>query len=170
MFAVWQISQSQFVCGSSLTLLVVLCVAVCPSGMCSSRGICGGNNRSNRPARSEGSGSGAHYALCALGVGLIALGVVMIVWTVIPTDEESIPTPSGNNSTTETGEGDGEEEDTDSTKSSSVAMVLVGVGVIMLLLSIFLGVKSKRRAGNNGNQAGVAGAAFMDHVAGQQEE
>ncbi|XP_071350747.1 transmembrane protein 51b [Trachinotus anak] len=140
--------------------------------MCSSQGICGGNNR--RPSSSEGSGSGAHYALCALGVGLIALGVVMIVWTVIPIDGEvsgGSPTSSGNSTTgPESGNDDDEEEDTDSTKSASVAMVLVGVGIAMLLLSIFLGVRSKRRASSSSNQPAATGAPFMDHVAGEQEE
>ncbi|KAG8007707.1 Transmembrane protein 51 [Nibea albiflora] len=66
-----------------------------PAGMCSSRGLCGENNRRNRSSSSGGNGSGAHYALCALGVGLIALGIVMIVWTVMPLDGEA----SGGSST-----------------------------------------------------------------------
>uniref|UniRef100_UPI0037E7E209 transmembrane protein 51b n=1 Tax=Semicossyphus pulcher TaxID=241346 RepID=UPI0037E7E209 len=135
--------------------------------MCSSRGICGNNNRPNRSSRSESTGSGAHYALCALGVGLIALGIVMIVWTVIPMDGEASTTTSGN-STAVPGSDDKEE---DTAKSSSVAMVLVGVGVAMLLLSICLGVRNKRRARNRSNQPTAAvGATFMDHVAGEQEE
>ncbi|XP_020484590.1 transmembrane protein 51b [Labrus bergylta] len=138
--------------------------------MCSSRGICGNNNRSNRPSSTESTGSGAHYALCALGVGLIALGIVMIVWTVIPMDGEaagSSPGTSGN-STTVPGNEDAEEED-DKTKSSSVAIVLVGVGAAMLLLSICLGVRNKRRARNQRNQPAATGVALMDHVAGGQE-
>uniref|UniRef100_A0A3B3ZPD3 Uncharacterized protein n=1 Tax=Periophthalmus magnuspinnatus TaxID=409849 RepID=A0A3B3ZPD3_9GOBI len=93
--------------------------------------------------------SGAHYALCALGVGLIALGIVMIVWTVIPFDGKDTgkpPTNPADNSTVPIDEN--EEEIDDRTKSSSVAMVLVGVGGAMLLLSICLGVRSKRRARN----------------------
>ncbi|XP_040889722.1 transmembrane protein 51b [Toxotes jaculatrix] len=141
--------------------------------MCSSRGICGANNRPSRSSSSEGTGSGAHYALCALGVGLIALGIVMIVWTVIPMDGEApgdSPTPSSGNSTTGPGSGNGDAEKTDNTKSSSVAMVLVGVGAAMLLLSICLGVRNKRRASNRNNQPVATGVPFMDHVAGQQEE
>lgn len=138
--------------------------------MCSSRGICGGNNnRPNRSSNSETSGSGAHYALCALGVGLIALGIVMIVWTVIPIDGEGSNTsPPGNSTGVPQSDGDGE-EDTDRTKSSSVALVLVGVGAVMLLLSICLGVRSKRRAQNRPAQPEAAGAPFMDHVAGEQQ-
>ncbi|TKS71276.1 Ski oncogene [Collichthys lucidus] len=129
--------------------------------MCSSRGLCGENNRRNRPSSSGGSGSGAHYALCALGVGLIALGIVMIVWTVIPLDGEApgdSSTASGNSTTSVNEGGDnGDEEDKDSTKSSTVAMVLVGVGAAMLLLSICLGVKSKRSQRNTGKPAIASG-------------
>ncbi|XP_047437798.1 transmembrane protein 51b [Mugil cephalus] len=138
--------------------------------MCSSRSLCGGNNRPNRSSNSETSGSGAHYALCALGVGLIALGVVMIVWNVMPMNgEESDASPPqpGNNTTAP---GNDDEEDTDRTKSSSVALVLVGVGAAILLLSICLGVRSKRRAQNRANQPAAAGAPFADHVAGEQQQ
>lgn len=135
--------------------------------MCSSRGICGGDNQSS----SRASGSGAHYALCALGVGLIALGIVMIVWTVIPFDgEKTGATTTAVNSTATTSEDEEEEKEQDRTKSSSVAMILVGVGGAMLLLSICLGVRSKRRARSQSSQPVSAGAAFMDHVARDQED
>ncbi|KAK5934146.1 hypothetical protein CgunFtcFv8_014565 [Champsocephalus gunnari] len=130
--------------------------------MCSSRGLCGDDNRPNRASSSEGSGSGAHYALCALGVGLIALGIVMIVWTVIPGDGENIPNSAGNSTGNPTTI-DPEEEDKDAT-SSTVAMVLVGVGAAMLLLSIFLGVRNKRRRGNASSQAVATGVPLMIHV------
>uniref|UniRef100_A0A3B3ZPR6 Uncharacterized protein n=1 Tax=Periophthalmus magnuspinnatus TaxID=409849 RepID=A0A3B3ZPR6_9GOBI len=96
-------------------------------------------SRQTSPWRCTATSSGAHYALCALGVGLIALGIVMIVWTVIPFDGKDTGKPPTN-------------PIDDRTKSSSVAMVLVGVGGAMLLLSICLGVRSKRRARNQRNQ------------------
>ncbi|XP_068598920.1 transmembrane protein 51b [Brachionichthys hirsutus] len=133
--------------------------------MCSSRGICCESSR-NRSSRSGGSGSGAHYALCALGVGLIALGIVMIVWTVIPMDGESSDSSSTKSNNSTAGRDD-EEEDPESTKSSTVAMVLVGVGVVLLLLSICLGVRSKRQASVRRGQPAATGVALMDHVAGQ---
>ncbi|XP_010776508.1 transmembrane protein 51b [Notothenia coriiceps] len=133
--------------------------------MCSSRGLCGDDNRPNRASSSEGSGSGAHYALCALGVGLIALGIVMIVWTVIPRDGEDIPNSAGNSTGNPTTI-DPEEEDKDA-KSSTVAMVLVGVGAAMLLLSIFLGVRNNRRRGNASSQAVATGVPLMNHVPGE---
>lgn len=143
-------------------------VAVCPAGMCSSRGLCGsGGDRPNRSSSSEGSGSGAHYALCALGVGLVALGVVMIVWTVIPMDGEN----SATGNSTNTGKDDEEDDDgRDTTKSSTVAMVLVGVGAALLLLSICLGVRNKRNARNRSNQPAPTGGLLMGHVVGQEEE
>ncbi|XP_017263498.1 transmembrane protein 51b [Kryptolebias marmoratus] len=130
--------------------------------MCSSRSICGGNRSSN----SESRGSGAHYALCALGIGLVALGIVMIVWTVIPVNQESDgkPQTSSGNSTSTT---EPPSDEQDRTKSSSVALVLVGVGIVMLLLSICLGVRSKRRAQNRSDQPGTAATPYV--VAGQEE-
>lgn len=144
-------------------------LSVFQAGMCSSRGFCDGNNRSNRSSRSDSSGSGAHYALCALGLGLIALGVVMIVWTIIPMDGEasggSTTTPAGNSSKPDVDE---EEDKTDTTKSSTVAMVLVAVGVILLILSIGLGLRSKRRARNRGNQT-TAAVLLASGLPAQQE-
>ncbi|XP_061688243.1 transmembrane protein 51b [Syngnathoides biaculeatus] len=142
--------------------------------MCSSRRICGSGERpADRSSRPESAGSGAHYALCALGVGLIALGVVMIVWTVIPVDGEASG-GSGNSSgnvTASGGDDDDGEEEGELSRSSSIAMVLVGVGLALLLLSICLGVRSKRRANNSSEQNTAPGVStFMDHVAGEQEE
>lgn len=142
--------------------------------MCSSRGICSSGSRpNNRSSSSEAGGSGAHYALCALGVGLIALGVVMIIWTVIPMDgEDSRGSPDVPTNSTSVPYHDGEEEENDHTdnKSSTVAMVLVGVGAALLLLSICLGVRSKKRARDRSHQPAVTGGVLMDHVAGQEEE
>ncbi|KAG9332857.1 hypothetical protein JZ751_014956 [Albula glossodonta] len=101
--------------------------------MCSSGQLCSGNGRPPPNSSSnDPHNSGSQYALCALGVGLVALGIVMIVWSVVPSDV------SGNSSTSK--------PDLDTKgKTSSVAFVLVGTGVAMLLLSICLGVRSKHR-------------------------
>uniref|UniRef100_A0A665URT5 Transmembrane protein 51b n=1 Tax=Echeneis naucrates TaxID=173247 RepID=A0A665URT5_ECHNA len=82
----------------------------------------------------------------------------MIVWTVIPMDGGASNIDSG----------DGDDEDKNDTKSSTVAMVLVGVGVAMLLLSIFLGVRSKRRANTTRNQSDPVVAPFMERVPGEE--
>lgn len=95
------------------------------------------NNNNNNSSNSENSGnSGSQYALCALGVGLVALGIVMIVWSVVPADA------AGNTSSSLGGHGDtGGRKN----KASSVAFVLVGSGVAMLLLSVCLGMRNKQR-------------------------
>ncbi|XP_053725268.1 transmembrane protein 51b [Synchiropus splendidus] len=141
--------------------------------MCSSRGLCNSGDRANRPSGSGGSSSGAHYALCALGVGLIALGIIMIVWTVIPTDGETAKPPAAPGNATADGHDNEDGDAEDHKSSSSVAMVLVGVGAAMLLLSLCLGVRSKRRARSRRNQpVATTGteAAFLDHVPGEQRQ
>ncbi|XP_059907568.1 transmembrane protein 51a isoform X2 [Gadus macrocephalus] len=125
------------------------------------------NNNNNNNSSSSGSrsaagsnteNSGSQYAMCALGVGLVALGIVMIVWSVVPAD-------GGGDG------GDGGRLD-NRNKVSSVAFVLVGSGVVMLLLSLCLGVRNKQReqrglrdaeAGRQaGRQAGAAGGPRED--------
>lgn len=136
--------------------------AGCFAGMCSSRGICGDNGRPNRSPSSRSSGSGAHYALCALGVGVIALGIVMIVWTVIPGgDSGASPKPSGN-STGPNNNGGG--NNSGATKTPTVAMVLVGVGALMLILAIGLGLKSKKRAQDRRSEPVTTGVPFMTPI------
>uniref|UniRef100_A0A4W5K6Q8 Transmembrane protein 51 n=1 Tax=Hucho hucho TaxID=62062 RepID=A0A4W5K6Q8_9TELE len=88
-------------------------------------------NHNNSPGN-----SGFQYALCALGVGLVALGIVMIVWSVVPSDM------AGNNSN---GTGGGNLKPDTRGRTSSVAFVLVGAGVAMLLLSLCLGMRNKQR-------------------------
>lgn len=141
--------------------------------MCSSRGLCGSQDRPpNRSSSSGEGGSGAHYALCALGVGLIALGIVMIVWTVMPLDGAASDnsTATGNDPNPIVPGIDEEEDSTDGFKSSSVALVLVGVGTAILFLSICLGVRNKRKARERSRQPVATGVPYMDHVAGEQEE
>ncbi|KAG5838669.1 hypothetical protein ANANG_G00226060 [Anguilla anguilla] len=55
--------------------------------MCSSGQLCSGNGRPpSSYASDNANNSGSQYALCALGVGLVALGIVMIVWSVVPSN------------------------------------------------------------------------------------
>ncbi|XP_068608491.1 transmembrane protein 51a [Brachionichthys hirsutus] len=94
------------------------------------------NNNNNTNSSSESSGnSGSQYALCALGVGLVALGIVMIVWSVVPAGG------AANSSTSSAGDGDVGRKN----KASSVAFVLVGSGVVILLLSLCLGLRNKQQ-------------------------
>ncbi|XP_054465268.1 transmembrane protein 51a [Anoplopoma fimbria] len=93
------------------------------------------NNNNNNNSNEDSGNSGSQYALCALGVGLVALGVVMIVWSVVPADLAGNSSSSG-----EDGNTSGRKH-----KASSVAFVLVGSGVVMLLLSLCLGMRNKQR-------------------------
>ncbi|KAL6111961.1 tmem51 [Pungitius sinensis] len=138
--------------------------------MCSSPSLCANTNRPRRSSSSESAGSGAHYALCALGVGLIALGIVMIVWTVVPINgEDSGASPSSpSNSTAESDSANGDGKDR--SKPSTVAMVLVGVGVATLLLSIILCVRSRKRRSTATSQPGATANAVLNHVAREPEE
>ncbi|CAB1353443.1 unnamed protein product [Coregonus sp. 'balchen'] len=100
-----------------------------------------------------GSRSGSSYALCALGVGLIALGIVMIVWTVVPSDASQTTKALGNFSVTVPVDHAGyDEKDRETAKTSSIAYVLVGAGLAMLLLSIYLAVRNKRRGCQRGQE------------------
>ncbi|XP_058246347.1 transmembrane protein 51a [Hemibagrus wyckioides] len=79
----------------------------------------------------SGSSSASQYATAALGVGLLVLGIVMILWSVVPVG----------NGLNKPQNGPGEVRNT-----SSVGFVLLGTGVSMLLLSLFLGIQNKYRA------------------------
>ncbi|XP_029973953.1 transmembrane protein 51a [Salarias fasciatus] len=94
------------------------------------------NNINSNSNSNENSGnSGSQYALCALGVGLIALGIVMIVWSVVPVEA------AHNSSTSDEPDDTGNRKD----KASSVAFILTGSGVAMLMLSLCLGMRNKQR-------------------------
>ncbi|XP_040048707.2 transmembrane protein 51a [Gasterosteus aculeatus] len=115
------------------------------------------NNNNNNNSSYESSGnSGSQYALCALGVGLVALGIVMIVWSVVPPD-------AGNNSNNSSSSGGGSGGDGSTSgrkhKASSVAFVLVGSGVAMLLLSLCLGMRNKQREQQRLQEAQSRGGA-----------
>ncbi|XP_037355174.1 transmembrane protein 51 [Talpa occidentalis] len=83
--------------------------------------------------------NGSHYALTAIGLGMLVLGVIMAMWNLVPgfsTTEK--PTAQGNNKT-DIGSG------ILKSKTFSVAYVLVGAGVMLLLLSICLSIRDKRK-------------------------
>ncbi|XP_006866428.1 PREDICTED: transmembrane protein 51 [Chrysochloris asiatica] len=86
----------------------------------------------------QSKANGSHYALTAIGLGMLVLGVVMAMWNLVPgfsaTDK---PTVQGNK--TEVGSG------ILKSKTFSVAYVLVGAGVMLLLLSICLSIRDKRK-------------------------
>ncbi|XP_073441641.1 transmembrane protein 51 [Dendrobates tinctorius] len=86
--------------------------------------------------------SGSHYALTAIGVGLLVLGVVMAVWNLVP--------GFGSNDTPNTSQGNASTPQSNvdnnlKSKTFSVAYVLVGSGIALLLLAICLSIRNKRK-------------------------
>ncbi|XP_071622829.1 transmembrane protein 51 isoform X1 [Heliangelus exortis] len=79
--------------------------------------------------------NGSHYALTAIGLGMLVLGIIMAVWNILPGFS-----PASNSSKPERGS-----EGALKSKTFSVAYVLVGAGVLLLLLSICLNIRDKRR-------------------------
>ncbi|KAM4015608.1 transmembrane protein 51 [Anomaloglossus baeobatrachus] len=86
--------------------------------------------------------NGSHYALTAIGVGLLVLGVVMAVWNLVPGfgSNDKPSTPQGNTSTPQ-----GNVDVNLKSKTFSVAYVLVGSGIALLLLAICLSIRNKRK-------------------------
>ncbi|XP_051895490.1 transmembrane protein 51a [Pristis pectinata] len=85
---------------------------------------------------SENSG-GIQYALTALGVGMLALGILMMVWSVVPGFGKDHETQGGNSSSPNAEES--------KHKVSQVSYILCAGGVFLLLLSICLSVREKKR-------------------------
>ncbi|XP_053509229.1 transmembrane protein 51b [Ictalurus furcatus] len=121
---------------------------MCLSGqpLCSGRGHVRPNSSSG-----EGSSSSSQYAFCALGVGLVALGVVMILWSMVPLEvrwnntgvqHDAVPNDSKQ-------------------KTSAVAFVLVGAGLALLLLAVCLGVRNKHR---RSSVTTATGTQYTDRV------
>ncbi|KTG42516.1 hypothetical protein cypCar_00002843 [Cyprinus carpio] len=107
------------------------------------------------PSRTSDSKSGAQYATAALGLGLIALGIVMIVWSVVPAG-------SGGNSSRPG------MDQAQVREASSVAFVLVGGGVALLLLSVCLSIRNKQRAAR-GQEAGSTHANTQEEGATMEQ-
>ncbi|KAL6464650.1 hypothetical protein MHYP_G00269670 [Metynnis hypsauchen] len=136
------------------------CMHVCECGMCSSgQPLCSGSRRS-RPSSAGGSSSGSQYAFCALGVGLVALGVVMILWSLVPMEmpQNGSVTNSSDVTSNET-----------KLKTSSVAFVLVGGGLAMLLLAVCLSVRNKQRR-RDGREGAATITQYPDQVQGDSGE
>ncbi|XP_007948948.1 transmembrane protein 51 [Orycteropus afer afer] len=86
----------------------------------------------------QSKANGSHYALTAIGLGMLVLGVIMAMWNLVPGfSAAEKPTAQGNK--TEIGSG------ILKSKTFSVAYVLVGAGVMLLLLSICLSIRDKRK-------------------------
>ncbi|KAM4806027.1 transmembrane protein 51 isoform X1 [Urocitellus parryii] len=96
----------------------------------------------------QSKANGSHYALTAIGLGMLVLGVIMAMWNLVPGfSAAEKPTAQGNK--TEVGSG------ILKSKTFSVAYVLVGAGVMLLLLSICLSIRDKRKQRQNEELARV---------------
>ncbi|NXC49649.1 TMM51 protein, partial [Penelope pileata] len=84
--------------------------------------------------------NGSHYALTAIGLGMLVLGIIMAVWNLVPGFGPPDKANTGNSSKPDRGGGG-----ILKSKTFSVAYVLVGAGVLMLLLSICLNIRDKKR-------------------------
>ncbi|NXG72311.1 TMM51 protein, partial [Baryphthengus martii] len=93
-------------------------------------------------AMAQSRANGSHYALTAIGLGMLVLGIIMAVWNLVPgfgpADKPAIH--AANSSKPDRGTGG-----VLKSKTFSVAYVLVGAGVLLLLLSICLNIRDKKR-------------------------
>lgn len=83
--------------------------------------------------------NGSHYALTAIGLGMLVLGIIMAVWNLVPGFGPP-DKPGSNSSKPDRGSGG-----ILRSKTFSVAYVLVGAGLLLLLLSLCLNVRDKKR-------------------------
>ncbi|KAM9244174.1 transmembrane protein 51 [Dugong dugon] len=115
----------------------------------------------------QSKANGSHYALTAIGLGMLVLGVVMAMWNLVPGfSATEKPMGQGNNKT-EIGSG------ILKSKTFSVAYVLVGAGVMLLLLSICLSIRDKKKQRQGEEIAGIqtqAGAVPHAQEEDSQEE
>uniref|UniRef100_A0A8C9U4H9 Transmembrane protein 51 n=1 Tax=Serinus canaria TaxID=9135 RepID=A0A8C9U4H9_SERCA len=86
--------------------------------------------------------NGSHYALTAIGLGMLVLGIIMAVWNLVPGfgPPDKPGSQAGNSSKPDRGSGG-----ILKSKTFSVAYVLVGAGLLLLLLSLCLNVRDKKR-------------------------
>lgn len=114
----------------------------------------------------QSKANGSHYALTAIGLGMLVLGVIMAMWNLVPGfSPADKPTAQGNK--TEGGGG------ILKSKTFSVAYVLVGAGVMLLLLSICLSIRDKRKLRQSEELARIqqqAGAVPPSQEEDSQEE
>uniref|UniRef100_T1E4G6 Transmembrane protein 51 n=1 Tax=Crotalus horridus TaxID=35024 RepID=T1E4G6_CROHD len=89
------------------------------------------------------SSSGSHYALTAIGLGMLVLGIIMAVWNLVPGFGLSAkPHPAAGSHQNETDISKGLLH---RNKTFSVAYVLVGAGILLLLFSICLTIRDRRK-------------------------
>ncbi|XP_025909469.1 transmembrane protein 51 [Nothoprocta perdicaria] len=108
--------------------------------------------------------NGSHYALTAIGLGMLVLGIIMAVWNLVPGFGQA-EKPAGNSSKPDRGGGA-----ILKSKTFSVAYVLVGAGVLLLLLSICLNIRDKKRQSEDITRIQHQASAEPSHQEDSQEE
>ncbi|NWH45427.1 TMM51 protein, partial [Fregata magnificens] len=111
--------------------------------------------------------NGSHYALTAIGLGMLVLGIIMAVWNLVPGfgPADKPATHSGNSSKPDHSSGG-----VLKSKTFSVAYVLVGAGVLLLLLSICLNIRDKKRQSEDIARVQHQASAEPSHQEDSQEE
>ncbi|XP_062449507.1 transmembrane protein 51 [Rhea pennata] len=111
--------------------------------------------------------NGSHYALTAIGLGMLVLGIIMAVWNLVPGfGQADKPTAHAGNSSKPDRGGGGILK----SKTFSVAYVLVGAGVLLLLLSICLNIRDKKRQSEDITRIQHQPSAEPSHQEDSQEE
>ncbi|XP_054856981.1 transmembrane protein 51 [Eublepharis macularius] len=105
--------------------------------------------------------SGSHYALTAIGLGMLVLGVIMAVWNLVPGFSQNSNTSTGNSSKTHP------ERANLKSKTFSVAYVLIGAGVLLLMFSVCLSIRDRRRERQNECVSRIRRETSVEH---QQQE
>lgn len=111
--------------------------------------------------------NGSHYALTAIGLGMLVLGIIMAVWNLVPGfgPADQPAAHAGNSSKPDRGTGG-----ILKSKTFSVAYVLVGAGVLLLLLSICLNIRDKKRQSEDIARVQHQASAEPSHQEDSQEE
>ncbi|XP_032157057.1 transmembrane protein 51 isoform X2 [Cebus imitator] len=111
----------------------------------------------------QSKANGSHYALTAIGLGMLVLGVIMAMWNLVPGfSAAEKPTAQGSNKTEVGGS-------ILKSKTFSVAYVLVGAGVMLLLLSICLSIRDKRKQRQGEDLAHVQHPTGTGHHAQEED-
>uniref|UniRef100_A0A8C0EW79 Transmembrane protein 51 n=2 Tax=Bubo bubo TaxID=30461 RepID=A0A8C0EW79_BUBBB len=118
-------------------------------------------------AMAQSRANGSHYALTAIGLGMLVLGIIMAVWNLVPGfgPADKPTTHAGNSSKPDRGTGG-----ILKSKTFSVAYVLVGAGVLLLLLSICLNIRDKKRQSEDIARVQHQPSAEPSHQEDSQEE
>ncbi|NXV41550.1 TMM51 protein, partial [Uria aalge] len=118
-------------------------------------------------AMAQSRANGSHYALTAIGLGMLVLGIIMAVWNLVPGFGPAAKPAAhaGNSSKPDRGTGG-----ILKSKTFSVAYVLVGAGVLLLLLSICLNIRDKKRQSEDIPHIQHQASAEPSHQEDSQEE